>query len=147
MVTILGSLLGFLGSLAPDVIQLFRQRADNKQHLELLRLQADLQQRGHNHQIELAHTKADITEGANLYKTYKTDIRWVDALNGTVRPVLAYAFFSLYASVKIAILVTTDGGFALALANIWTIEDQAIFAGIISFYYGQRAMQKIRMGK
>lgn len=30
------------------------------------------------------------------------------------------------------------------LADVfWTIEDQAIFSGIISFYFGQRAMLKI----
>jgi len=30
---------------------------------------------------------------------------------------------------------------------LWTAEDQAIFAGIISFYFGQRAMSKLRQGR
>jgi hypothetical protein len=30
---------------------------------------------------------------------------------------------------------------------LWQAEDQAIFAGIISFYFGQRAMSKLRGGK
>ena len=30
---------------------------------------------------------------------------------------------------------------------LWTTEDHAIFAGIISFYFGQRAMSKLRSGK
>ncbi|MBN66591.1 MAG: hypothetical protein CMM94_03370 [Rickettsiales bacterium] len=30
---------------------------------------------------------------------------------------------------------------------LWSTEDQAIFAGIISFYFGQRAMCKVRSGK
>ena len=30
---------------------------------------------------------------------------------------------------------------------LWSDEDKAIFAGIISFYFGQRAMSKVRQGK
>jgi len=30
---------------------------------------------------------------------------------------------------------------------LWSLEDQAIFAGIISFYFGQRAMSKVRSGR
>jgi hypothetical protein len=68
-------------------------------------------------------------------------IRWVDALNGTVRPVIAYSFFILYALVK-------GMQFSAGLPwLLWTEEDQAIFAGIISFYFGQRAMSKLRQGK
>jgi len=63
------------------------------------------------------------------------------ALNGTVRPVIAYSFFALYASVK-AIQFSANLPWLL-----WTAEDQAIFAGIISFYFGQRAMSKLRGGK
>ncbi|MFO1242038.1 MAG: hypothetical protein U1E36_02395 [Rickettsiales bacterium] len=36
---------------------------------------------------------ADIAESRALYQTYNTGIRWVDTLNGTVRPVIAYNFF------------------------------------------------------
>ena len=27
---------------------------------------------------------------------------------------------------------------------LWCVDDQAIFAGIISFYFGQRAVSKLR---
>lgn len=58
-------------------------------------------------------------------------------------------FFLLYTSVKwvqISMLLDTTT-LQQAILLIWQMEDQAIFAGIISFYFGQRAMSKVRSGK
>ncbi|MBL0320122.1 MAG: hypothetical protein IPP74_12675 [Alphaproteobacteria bacterium] len=99
------------------------------------------QAQGHVNRLEEIQVNADIAESQALYKTYNVGIRWVDALNGTVRPVIAYSFFILYAAVKV-MQFSADMPWLL-----WTAEDQAIFAGIISFYFGQRAMAKLRSGK
>ncbi len=37
--------------------------------------------------------------------------------------------------------------FVVIYDTLWTQDDAAIFAGIISFYFGQRAMSKVRSGK
>jgi hypothetical protein len=73
----------------------------------------------------------------------------VDALNGTVRPVLAYSFFLLYFVIKYMQFSMVDlaDPFPWQLEMLWSVEDQAIFAGIISFYFDQRAMSKVRSGK
>lgn len=55
--------------------------------------------------------------------------------------IIAYSFFLLYTVVKV---MQFSAGLPWLL---WTEEDQAIFAGIISFYFGQRAMSKLRQGK
>lgn len=141
MITLLGSLLGFIGAAFPDFLKLFKDSADRKHELAILQIQLEQQKQGHSNRLEEIYVEADIAESKALYKTYNTGIRWVDALNGTVRPVIAYSFFLLYASVKI-MHFSADLPWLL-----WTEEDQAIFAGIISFYYGQRAMSKIRGGK
>jgi len=59
---------------------------------------------------------------------------------------LAYSFFLLYAAVKYAQLsILLDYVDVLeAFPLIWQDEDTTIFAGIISFYFGQRAMGKLR---
>lgn len=141
MITLLGSLLGFLGAAFPDFLKLFKEKADRKHELAILQLQLEQQKQGHSNRLEEIYVEADIAESKALYKTYNTGIRWVDALNGTVRPVVAYCFFLLYASVKI-MHFSADLPWLL-----WTEEDQAIFAGIISFYFGQRAMGKVRGSK
>ncbi|MFV9935967.1 MAG: hypothetical protein AB8U84_01455 [Rickettsia endosymbiont of Haemaphysalis japonica] len=41
-----------------------------------------------------------MAEQYSLYSTYKSGVSWVNALNGSVRPVLAYSFFAMYGGVK-----------------------------------------------
>jgi len=141
MITLLGSLLGFFGAAFPDILKLFKDSADRKHELAILQMQVEQQKQGHANRLEEIYVEADIAESRALYKTYSTGIRWVDALNGTVRPVVAYCFFILYATVKF-MHYSADLPWLL-----WTEEDQAIFSGIISFYFGQRAMAKVRGGK
>jgi hypothetical protein len=147
MITLLGSLLGFIGAAFPDILKIFRDKSDKEHELKILMLQIDQQKQGYTQRLDEIRTSADISESIELYKTYKIDIRWVDALNGSVRPVLAYAFFLLYASAKYLQFTLIPEGSMQMLWVLWQAEDQAIFAGIISFYFGQRAMSKLRGGK
>ena len=141
MITLLGSLLGFISAAFPDLLKIWRDAADRKHELAILQMQMEQQRQGHTNRLEEINVQADIAESRALYKTYNTGIKWVDALNGTVRPIIAYSFFILYAVVK-AMQFSADMPWLL-----WTAEDQAIFAGIISFYFGQRAMSKLRQGR
>ncbi len=141
MITLLGALIGFISSAFPDLLKIWRDAADRKHELAILQMQMEQQRQGHTNRLEEINVQADIAESRALYKTYNTGIKWVDALNGTVRPVIAYSFFILYAVVK-AMQFSVDLPWLL-----WTAEDQAIFAGIISFYFGQRAMSKLRQGR
>lgn len=145
MITLLGSLVGFISAAFPDILKHFREKEDRKHELMILQMQMRQQAEGHTQRLEEIHVQADIAETRALYKTYHTGIMWVDALNGTVRPVLAYAFFLLYACVKAAQASMVDFAAPLPwqITTLWGAEDQAIFAGIISFYFGQRAMRKV----
>jgi len=138
MITALASLFGFLSSMLPELVAFFKDRADREHELKILELQMRQQREGQQARLEEIRTQGDAATSRALYKTWYSGIGWVDALNGTVRPVIAYAFFLLYAMVKIMQL---HSGLPWLL---WTEEDQAIFAGIISFYYGQRAFGKVR---
>lgn len=150
MITLLGSLLGFISATFPSLLKLFQDASDKKQELMILHMQMQMQSQGHQERLEEINTNADIAESAALYKTYTTGINWVDALNGTVRPVIAYAFFVLYALVKLlsyaAVVHDANVPFVVLHDTLWTEDDGAIFAGIISFYFGQRAMTKIQKG-
>lgn len=149
MITLLGSLVGFISAAFPDLLKLWRDSADRKHELTILQLQMEQQAKGHQQRLEEIHVEADIAESKALYKTYYSGIKWVDALNGTVRPVLAYAFFLLYFTIKCMqfAMVDLDSPLPWHMDMLWSVEDQAIFAGIISFYFGQRAMSKVRSGK
>lgn len=71
MITLLESLLDFLSAAFPDFLKLFRDTQDRKHELKILELQMQHPAQGH----------------ANLLEEIQ-----VDALNGTVRPVIAYSF-------------------------------------------------------
>ena len=101
MITLLGSLLGFFSAGFPDFLKLFRDTQDRRHELKILEMQMQQQRLGHANRLEEIQINADIAESRAIYKTYNTGIRWVDALNGTVRPVIAYSFFILYAAVML----------------------------------------------
>lgn len=134
MITLLGSLLGFIGAMIPAVLKALQDAHDKKHELAILSLQIQAdEKRGRSKlaAIEYAH---DVEATKVLYKTYNTGILWVDALNGTVRPIIAYSFFLLYAVIKYLQMLEDS--------LLWDEEDQAIFASVISFYFGQRSMLK-----
>jgi hypothetical protein len=146
MITLLASIAGFISSLLPELLRLLRDKADKTHELHIMTKQIEFSKISNNQpRIEEINLKHEAIERQALYSTYKTGISWVDGLNGTVRPVLAYSFFIMYASLKIAQYRTiTTSMLAIEYIDIlWSIEDQAIFAGIISFYFGQRTLNKL----
>lgn len=146
MITLLGSLIGFISSLLPDLLKLFRDSQDRKHELTILQLQLEQQKQGQSERVEEIRIQADSANAQALYKTYVTGIHWVDALGGTVRPVLSYGFFALYFTIKCMLFAALDTNNPLPwqIAALWSDEDQALFAGIIAFYFGQRAVGKLR---
>jgi hypothetical protein len=140
MMTVFASLIGFITSFVPTLIKLWQDKTDKQHELSIMQLQIQSAQADRDIRQAEIGTNADVAESDALYKTYNTGVSWVDALNGTVRPLITYAFFFLYASTKWTHF-SADMPWL-----IWNQEDQAIFAGIISFYFGQRAMSK-RLGK
>lgn len=140
--SLVGGILGFV----PEFFKILNDRRDKKHELDLLRLQIENAQALSKLRITEAEIRADISESQEIYKTYRTGVHWVDALNGTVRPVITYGFFFAYAMFKYLQYTMIGQGAPLYMYAdvLWNTEDQAIFAGILSFYFGNRAMQKFR---
>lgn len=105
MLTLLGSLLGFLTSIFPDTLRFFQEKRDHHHHLlvlemqyKMLRLSQHLDFQKTLHTIEAAE---NIQESKRLAQsTVVTNIRWLEALRGSVRPTLTYIFFFVYVLVK-----------------------------------------------
>ncbi len=146
MITLLASIAGFISSIFPELFKFLHNRADNAHELAIMQLQMQSAALDRDVRKEEIGAYADVSESNALYRTYKTGIEWVDGLNGTVRPVITYAFFLEYVLIKYlqyALLPLHAAPF-MYLDALWTQEDQCIFAGVISFYFGQRAMNKGR---
>ena len=147
MLTLLGSLLGFLGSAFPQILKLFQEAHDRRHELAILNLQLEQQRQGHQQRLEEIKSDGEIKQSLALYQhdSQPAGYKWVEALRASVRPVLTYAFFLLFAAVKIAGLYTMVGldgmSLGVALPLIWDAETQALFAAIMTFWFGQRALR------
>jgi hypothetical protein len=141
MISLLGSLLGLLGSTIPNIFNIYKEKKDREHEITLLQLQMQQQAQGHSERLEEIGANADIAESSAIYRTYTTNIVWVDALNGTVRPVITYAMFTLYMTVK-GVQVVAAYNNLVSWNDVWTEEDWCILSTVISFYFGQRAMTK-----
>ena len=151
MLTLIGSLLGFVTSAFPDLLGLFRDSQDRKHELAILDRQMEQMKLGHRQRLEEIEVQGDIAESQALYRHDKpVGVVWVDSLRASVRPIITYAFFLLFAAVKgsaLYLLIAVEGLLlAEALPHIWDPETQALFAAVMSFWFGQRALSKLRNG-
>lgn len=156
--SILGTLIGGGFRLAPEVLKWLDRKNERSHELALLdkNLQAD-KQRGEQREREL-HLEAEITrlgEGLSALREalvgqfQKTGIRIIDALNVSVRPVITYCFFLLYAAVKVATfvaIINAGGGWGEAVKAVWTEADMALWSGILNFYFLGRVFEKQSRG-
>ncbi len=149
MLTLLATLLGFVSSGFPSILQLIKDRADRQHELAILDRQLEAQRQGHNQRLEEIQIQADAAESQALYKhaSLPSGVKWVEALRASVRPIVTYAFFIVFATVKVAALITLlKQGYIIAdgLLFIWDEETRALFAAVMSFWFGQRALGKYR---
>jgi len=150
MLTLLGSLLGFVSSAFPDLLKLWQDHQDRRHELAILDRQMEQMKLGHSQRLEEIGFEADIAESQALYKhdSQPSGVKWVDGLRASVRPVITYAFFLLFATVKVSalyVLVSEEGLTVIqALPQVWDPETQALFAAVMSFWFGQRALAKAR---
>lgn len=148
--TLLGSLIGFGGSAIPSIIDIFKTKSDNKQELAKIRLQAELRAQGMDFELQMYEKQAADKENERLIAhdiAISKSGGFIGGLQRSVRPVITYAFFALFATIQIVMLMeamSSNVPFNEAIVVLWTEETQAIFASIVSFWFGSRAMDKGR---
>jgi hypothetical protein len=151
MLTLFGSLLGFLGSIFPDLFSLFKNKYDQAHELALFDRQIKLQRLTQTHEKESTAKLLDTMEMQAIYHhAQPTSVKWIDALSGSVRPFITYTFFLLYAGVKLSqglvmVHVADELSWAQVLVQLWHEEDQALFAAVMSFWFGQRSFRKTKI--
>jgi len=150
MLSILGSLLGFASSTAPAIMDHFASKEDRKHEIERMKTMAEIKSQGIEMDMRVYEQMGADKEHERLI-AHDTAIQqstgWTSALQKSVRPVITYAFFGLFATIEITLLMEAlDKGtdFAQAIQLLWDEDTKAIFAAIISFWFGSRAVEKAR---
>lgn len=172
MLALLGTALGFFTSVVPDIMGMWRENKDRQHELEIMDRQIDQMKLGHEQRLEEIETEADIAESKAIYshdKALQAQGGWVTKLSASVRPVITYWFFAIFASAKtVAIVIAAveafvvyqamrsvgadvvtslaqvSEGFYAAQKAIWDQETMALFAAVMSFWFGQRTMKHFR---
>jgi hypothetical protein len=141
MLTLLGSLLGFVTSTGPGIfkeIMSARQDAKDKEHE--LKLMAQQSQDRRDEAVITSAGEANVAVQESVQETTKRASLWVVNLSGSVRPVVTYSFFAEF--VLLTALRAFDAIDDATYSMIWSENTEAIFATILAFWFGQRLTSK-----
>ena len=97
-------------------------------------------------EMEKPGSSGSLLDG-NQHQGEKTGVRWADALSVSVRPVITYWFMALYCAAKTAAFaaaVTAGAGWGTAILHAWTEADQALWAGVLNFWFLGRVFDRVR---
>ena len=100
MMALLGSLLGFGSSFLPEVLSYFKANQVQKHRMEMMQLETQLAQKRSEMKLVELDKQADIAETKGLYEHDRSIDAggFINALRGSVRPVITYAFFRIVRS-------------------------------------------------
>jgi hypothetical protein len=143
-ITAITTLLGFVSSLAPAIINAYTRKQDQAHEREMADKQLAAQQLGGQIALATEVARADTEQQRELYRyaAGPSGNSRVDALNSLVRPYITMVFFHLWLGVKTTALVVGAGAgmeIGALVALVWDDPTIAIFGAIIGFWFGNRA--------
>lgn len=158
--TLATTVVSFLTSGIPKIIDYFQTKKDQAHELELLKMQTErdlqlanagylAQQKMEEIRVEGVQAQADSQEMiARLNQEAKLGegaSQWVINARAMVRPSITYGLFLLLVVVDVAGLwyaYSTGTAFHEAIADIWDDDTQTIWASVISFWFGSQAFKR-----
>lgn len=147
---ILGALIGFGGSVVPAITDHFAKKQSQKFQLQMMEKKGELAALGYTHEMKMFDQQASDKEHKRLIDhdiSINQHTGFIAGLQKSVRPVITYSYFLLFATVEITLLVhALEMNLPLneAITVLWDDDTKAIFAAIISFWFGSRAIDKAR---
>lgn len=154
--TLLGGLLGGAFRLAPEVLKWLDRKGERGHELAMQDKALKFEKlRGVQRMSEIG-AGADAAWNVGAIETLreavrtqgeKTGVRWADALSSSVRPVITYWFMALYCAAKtatVAAALTGGAGWGVAILYAWTEADQALWAGVLNFWFLGRVFDRVR---
>ena len=154
--TLLGGLLGGAFRLAPEILKWLDRNGERSHELSMQDKALEFEKlRGAQRMGEVG-ASADAAWNTGAIEALrdavrgqgeKTGVAWADALSSSVRPVITYWFMALYCAAKTAAFVaavTAGAGWGAAILHAWTEADQALWAGVLNFWFLGRVFDRVR---
>ena len=160
MLSLVSSLLGFAAGGLPKVLDFVQDRGDKKHELAMMAANREreiaLAREGFVAQARVEEIKTEQiamqTQAQEKLAMWKHDMKigegaspWVINLRASVRPVVTYVFVGLLVVVDVAGIwyaYSTGVAFAQAMDMVFSDDEMAILAAIISFWFGSQAFNK-----
>lgn len=154
--TLMGGLLGGAFRLAPELLKWFDRRGERGHELAMQDRAMEFEKlRGSQRMSEIGAAASgawntgaiETLREAVRAQGAKTGVPWADALSSTVRPVITYWFMALYCAAKtaeFAAAVSDGSNLGGAVLHTWTDADQALWSGVLNFWFLGRVFDKVR---
>jgi len=154
--TLLGGLLGGAFRLAPEILKWLDRQGERSHELAMQDKALEFEKlRGAQRMAEIGATAdaawntdaLDALKDAIAAQGQNSGVKWVDGLSSSVRPVITYWFMALYCAAKSAAFasaVTAGTGWDVAILHSWTEADQALWAGVLNFWFLGRVFDRVR---
>ena len=154
--TLLGGLLGGAFRLAPEILKWLDRNGERSHELSMQDKALEFEKlRGAQRMGEIG-AGADAAWNTGAIEALrdavrgqgeKTGVAWADALSSSVRPMITYWFMALYCAAKTAAFVaavTAGADWGAAILHAWTEADQALWAGVLNFWFLGRVFDRVR---
>ena len=153
---ILGSLLGGIFRLAPEVIKYFDKKNERQHELAMFDKQCDLEKVRGQIRLEEIGAQRDMAVDVGVMEAFKSAIDqqtemvkaaggWVASLSASVRPMMTYYLLLLYGVAKTAsiVLAYLAGQPMLeVLKAAWSVDDMALLSGVVNYWILDRTLAK-----
>jgi hypothetical protein len=150
--TLLGSLLGGVFRIVPEVMKLIDAKNEREHELKMLDREMDFAKiKG---EISMRETQATLmgeelvsmTEAIREQgQTARAAGKFVSAISALVRPLVTYWFVVLYSLVKIASMLMAyqaNGDWKQVLITSWNADDMALLMMILTFWFVGRVWER-----
>lgn len=144
MLSLIGSVLGFGTSFLPKILSFFEDKRDQAHELRLMEKQLEQKIKLGEQKLQFINVDADIRETEALQKnqaqiTVKAS-QWIINLSSSVRPIMTYLLFIEF--MALTCMVAGDWIDLDMYDRIWSNEIQAVWAAVVSFWFGQRSFNR-----
>jgi hypothetical protein len=154
--TLLGGLLGGAFRLAPEFLKWLDRKGERGHELAMQDKALEFEKiRGAQRmdeiglQADAAWNSGAIEALRDAVRTQgeKTSVWWADALSSSVRPIITYWLMALYCAAKTVAFVAAlnaGAGWGAAVLAAWSEADQALWAGVLNFWFLGRVFDRGR---
>jgi hypothetical protein len=144
MLSLIGSVLGFGTSFLPKILGFFEEKRDQAHELSMMDKQLEQQLQIGQQKLQMVNVDADIRETETLHKEHASitnkSSQWCVNLSSSVRPLITYALFVEFAALTLSVNMGWIN--MIQYQMIWNSEFQAIFAAVVSFWFGSRSFNR-----